>query len=302
MSPNDMDNIPPDAREVRPPNTARAWAALGVYVVATLTASVVLLAVQPHSGIDPAALSLVQFGPALGALTTWLMFGKTIRRLRPAAISSRRVGARVLAMVAACVVFWLLITLAALASGTALVGPTAVGGLPFAVFVLLQLIGATGEEIGWRGLMQPILESRMARFAAISVTGATWALWHVQAFVAGPVTAVCFFISVMAFAIVLGYLGDGGFRQRVLIASIGHWLINIAWYLLAGENTLDRPQIVFAAVAAALIAAGVPASAYLTAALEIASTPTTLESPTSGSGNTSTQYATEPEQPLDESH
>lgn len=111
------------------------------------------------------------------------------------------------------------------------------------------------------GVMQPILESRMARFAAVSVTGATWALWHVQAFVAGPVTAVCFFVSAMAFAIVLGYLSTGSFRQRVLTASIGHWLINIACYLLAGDNTLDRPQIVFVAIAAVLTAAGVLAYA-----------------------------------------
>ncbi|WP_433207464.1 lysostaphin resistance A-like protein [Nocardia sp. CA-107356] len=246
-------------RTQQSPTTARVWAALGVYVLSTLAASAVLLAVQPHSGIDPAALSLVQFGPALGALATWLTFRKTIARLLPAAVSSRRVGANALAMVTACVLFWLLITMAAVISGTALVGPSAVGGLPFALFLLLQLIGAGGEEIGWRGLMQPMLESRMTRFAAISATGTTWALWHVQAFAAGPVTAACFLVSAMAFAIVLGYLGNGSFRQRVLTAAIGHWLINIAWYLLAGDNTLDRPQIVFVATAAALIATGVMA-------------------------------------------
>lgn len=162
-------------------------------------------------------------------------------------------------MVTACVVFWLVITMAAVMSGTTLVGPAAVGSLPFAGFLLLQLIGAGGEEIGWRGLMQPILESRMTRFAAISATGATWALWHVQAFMAGPVTAACFFVSAMAFAIVLGYLGNGSFGQRVLTASIGHWLFNIACYLLAGDNTLDRPQIVFIASSTVVVAAGVMA-------------------------------------------
>ncbi|MEV0029897.1 type II CAAX endopeptidase family protein [Nocardia sp. NPDC050793] len=225
-------------------------------MLSTLAASVVLLAVQPHSGIDPAALSLVQFGPTLGVLATWLTFRKTVAGLLPAAESSRRVGASVVAVVTACVLFWVLITMAAVVSGTALVGPAAVGSLPFAVFLLLQLLGAGGEEIGWRGLMQPMLESRMTRFAAISTTGVTWALWHVQAFEADLVTAACFFVSTMAFAIVLGYLSNGSFRQRVLIASIGHWLINIATYLLAGDNTLDRPQIVFIAIAAVLIAAG----------------------------------------------
>lgn len=232
---------------------------MGVYLLSTLAASVVLLAVQPHSGIDAAALSLVQFGPALGALVTWLMFRKSVGPLLPEAVSSRRVGLNVAAVVTACVVLWLLTTVAAVVSGTEMVGPVAVGGVPFVVFVVLQLVGATGEEIGWRGLLQPMLESRMARFAAISLTGATWALWHVQAFVAGVVPAVCFFVAVMSFAIVLGYLGTGSVLQRVVVAAIGHWLINIAWYLVAGDDTLDQPQIIFLAVAAVIVAGGVMA-------------------------------------------
>ncbi|WP_431951387.1 CPBP family intramembrane glutamic endopeptidase [Nocardia lijiangensis] len=257
VSPTDTSSTQPGPDcTMRSPTTAKVWGALGVYVLSTLAASVVLLAVQPHSGIDPAALSLVQFAPTLGVLATWLTFRKTVAVLLPAAVSARQVGASVVAVVTACVSYWLLITMAAVVSGTALVGPAAVGGLPFAAFLLLQLLGAGGEEIGWRGLMQPMLESRMTRFAAISATGATWALWHVQAFTAGLVIAVCFFVSTMAFAIVLGYLSTGSFHQRVLIASIGHWLINIAGYLLAGDNIVDRPQIVFTAIAAVLIAAG----------------------------------------------
>ncbi|WP_280220625.1 CPBP family intramembrane glutamic endopeptidase [Nocardia neocaledoniensis] len=239
-----------------PPSTARIWIALSVYVLATLTASGALLAVQQPSGIDPGALSLVQFGPAVGALVTWLMFRPTVVGVLPTAVSLRRVGVDVAAVVAVCVTYWLLITGAAVVSGTATVGPAAVGGVPFVVFLVLQFVGAGGEEVGWRGLMQPMLESRVAKFAAVSVTGAVWALWHVQAFTAGPVVAVCFFVATMAFAVVLGYLATGSFRQRVLVAAVGHWLINIAGYLLAGDSTLDRPQIVFVAVAAVLVAAG----------------------------------------------
>ncbi|MBF6202221.1 hypothetical protein, partial [Nocardia cyriacigeorgica] len=50
--------------------------------------------------------------------------------------------------------------------------------------------------------------------------------------------------------------GTGSVRQRVLVAAIGHWLINVASYLLAGDSTLDLPQIVFVAGAATMVAAG----------------------------------------------
>ncbi|WP_280298607.1 CPBP family intramembrane glutamic endopeptidase [Nocardia neocaledoniensis] len=256
MRPVAVDTESGRASALPPPTAARIWLALGVYVLATLTASGALLAVQQPSGIDPAALSLVQFGPAVGALVTWLMFRRTVVEVLPRAVSRRLVGVHLAGIVAVCVAYWLLITGAAVVSGTATVGPAAVGGVPFVVFVVLQFVGAGGEELGWRGLMQPMLESRLAKFAAVSVTGAVWALWHVQAFTAGPVVAVCFFVATMAFAVVLGYLGTGSLWQRVLVAAVGHWLINIAGYLLAGDSTLDRPQIMFVAVAAVLVAAG----------------------------------------------
>ncbi|MFI8977507.1 CPBP family intramembrane glutamic endopeptidase [Nocardia asteroides] len=240
----------------RTPTAAWVWIALGVYVLSTLSASAILLAVQPYARVDTAVLSLVQFGPVVGALVTWLMFRRTVAGVLPTAVSVGQVVVNVGAVVAVCVMYWLLTTAMAIVSGTATVGPAAVGGVPFVVFLMLQLAGASGEEIGWRGLMQPMLESRMAKLAAVSITGLSWALWHIQAFTAGPVTAGCFFAATMAFAVVLGYLGTGSVRQRVLVAAIGHWLINAASYLLAGDSTLDRPQIVFVAGAAVMVAAG----------------------------------------------
>ncbi|WP_181696605.1 type II CAAX endopeptidase family protein [Nocardia sp. GTS18] len=248
------DTSPRLADMKRTAGGVKVWVAIGVYVATTLAASVFFLAVQPLSGIDPAVLSLVQFAPAAGALVTWLVFRKTVAAVLPAAVSGRRVAGNVAAMVAVCVGYWSMLMVAAVVSGTATVGAAAVGSVPFVVFLVVQLLGAGGEEIGWRGLMQPMLESRIARLGAVSVTGAVWALWHVQALTAGPVVAVCFFVATMAFAMVLGYLGTGSFGQRVLVASVGHWLINIAGYLLAGDATTDRPQIVFVAVAAVLVA------------------------------------------------
>lgn len=47
------------------------------------------------------------------------------------------------------------------------------------VGVLISLISATGEEIGWRGVLVPQL-ARLASFRATAlISGAVWALWHV---------------------------------------------------------------------------------------------------------------------------
>ncbi|WP_433659260.1 CPBP family intramembrane glutamic endopeptidase [Nocardia sp. CA-128927] len=238
-----------------PPPARTFWTFIGIYVLATLLGSAAMLALQPVSGIDPAALSLVQFAPALGALVTWLIGRKVLGPLLPAPVSARQVRENLGYIVAACVLLSLLIAGATALAGRDLVGPVAVGGAPFVVFVVIQLVGATGEEIGWRGFLQPLLESRMRRVVAIAVTGAMWALWHVQAFGAGPVVAVSFFVSTMAFAALLGALGTGGLWQRVLVAAVGHWLINVGIYLTVGNETLGRPHIVIAAVGAVFVAA-----------------------------------------------
>ncbi|MEV6555778.1 type II CAAX endopeptidase family protein [Nocardia sp. NPDC051756] len=243
------------AQRVSAPTARIFWALIGIYVFATLLASTAMLALQPVSGIDPAALSLVQFAPALGTLVTWLVGYKIVGPLFPVPVSARQVRENLGYILAACLFLALSIAGATALAGRDLVGPAAVGGVPFIVFVVIQLIGATGEEIGWRGFLQPLLESRMRRFAAIAVTGAVWALWHVQAFSAGPVVAVSFFVSTMAFAALLGMLGTGSFWQRVLVAAVGHWLINVGIYLTAGDATYDRPQIVIAAVGAVFVAA-----------------------------------------------
>lgn len=248
-----------DAARTDQPGPAPAarifWTIIGIYVLTTLLGSAAMLAVQPVSGIDPAALSLVQFGPALGALATWLVGRKIVGPLFPPPVPARRVRENLGYVVAACLLLGSLIAGATALTGHDLVGPAAVGGVPFAVFFVIQLIGATGEEIGWRGFLQPLLETRVRRFVAIALTGALWALWHVQAFGAGPVVAVSFFVSAMAFAVLLGALGNGSYWQRVLVAAVGHWLINVGIYLTAGDETLAQPQVVFVALGAVFVAA-----------------------------------------------
>jgi membrane protease YdiL (CAAX protease family) len=50
-----------------------------------------------------------------------------------------------------------------------------------AVATVWPAMAALGEEIGWRGYMQPRLQARMGGLAAALVIGMVWGLWHLPA-------------------------------------------------------------------------------------------------------------------------
>lgn len=58
----------------------------------------------------------------------------------------------------------------------ALVGVSVVSALTVAPFI--NMIPAFGEELGWRGMLFPLLCKRMSQRAAVLVSGVIWGLWH----------------------------------------------------------------------------------------------------------------------------
>lgn len=51
--------------------------------------------------------------------------------------------------------------------------------------VVVAIIGGIGEEIGWRGFLQPALERRFGAFRGTLAVGAIWSYWHLPANLSG---------------------------------------------------------------------------------------------------------------------
>jgi membrane protease YdiL (CAAX protease family) len=51
-------------------------------------------------------------------------------------------------------------------------------GLAATIGVLASLISATGEELGWRGLLVPELAGRMSFSRVVLISGAVWSIYH----------------------------------------------------------------------------------------------------------------------------
>lgn len=105
-----------------------------------------------------------------------------------------------------------------------------------AYLVALFFMGVKGplEELGWRGLVLPLLQRRMAPIWASLVLGLIWALWHTPAFllsgtVYGAWAFVPFVVGTVAISVIITPLFNrsGG---SILLPALLHWqLINPLW-------------------------------------------------------------------------
>jgi membrane protease YdiL (CAAX protease family) len=99
---------------------------------------------------------------------------------------------------------------------------TEFAGLPVVAYWVANLIFyGFGEEVGWRGFLQPRLELNRAPVAAAGLVSIPWALWHLPLFGITP--------SYRAMPL-LGFLG---FALSIWVAS---WIF--AWLLHAGRGSL----------------------------------------------------------------
>ena len=107
-------------------------------------------------------------------------------------------------------------------------GPLGLAIVPIALVVTLVL--ALGEELGWRGYLLPLLQTRFGAAVASLVLGVCWFAWHVPLqFVPGDANSgfpiVLWGLSIVATAFVYTWLfnNTGG---SVLAVTLFHGLFN----------------------------------------------------------------------------
>lgn len=122
-----------------------------------------------------------------------------------------------------------------LIQGGPLFAPLPPGGLAALLPVIgMMLFLGPVEELGWRGVMQPLLQRRMAPALAVLAIGATWGLWHLPAFhLAGLVQSGWafwpFFLGNVVLALLVTPLFNAS-RGSLLLPVLFHWqLINPLW-------------------------------------------------------------------------
>jgi CAAX protease family protein len=102
-----------------------------------------------------------------------------------------------------------------------------------AAVVLLIILGAVGEETGWRGYALPQLQRRFSPLASSMILAVLWFAWHIPQFLIiatyrdfAPMQYVGMLLGLICGAVVLTWLynGSGG---SILLVAVWHGLYNV---------------------------------------------------------------------------
>lgn len=127
---------------------------------------------------------------------------------------------------------------------------------PYVMFgAVVNFLGNTCEEIGWRGFALPHLQKRHSALIATLIVGMLWGLWHLPlVFLGGPMSEYPFlwFISIAADAFIYTWIYNST-KGSLLLVALFHGLGNIFGALITGVSPVAY-ALVSCVVAIVLIA------------------------------------------------
>lgn len=100
-------------------------------------------------------------------------------------------------------------------------------GAPLAVYLLLQLLGVVGEELGWRGVVQQTGEQLGKPAVVSAIAGFVFGATHLGYWGLGLLPVFTFALIAMFMSLTITTIFRGSFVQRMVPAVIVHLGVNL---------------------------------------------------------------------------
>jgi membrane protease YdiL (CAAX protease family) len=199
-----------------------------VFYAITFVFTIVLSVLQQALGIDPGKISMAQFGPGLAALVMILAFRRDNVKLTVAfkGIPLWKYLAAVGIPIGISIILFLIYN--------QFINPVSlplVDASSLAIILVGMLVGAFGEELGWRGYLQKMIGGRLTGLIAFLIVGVLWGLWHVGNYLNGPTYVLFFVLSTIGYSAVMAWLIQTA-EYNVIPAALFHFAVNAGFYIL----------------------------------------------------------------------
>lgn len=100
------------------------------------------------------------------------------------------------------------------------------------ITVLCALIGSIGEEIGWRGFMQPSFNRKYSLFSSAVFTGILWGAWHFGKLASfGILGYLLFILLITEFSVMMAWIYSKS-NSNMICMVLFHLGVNISSLLL----------------------------------------------------------------------
>jgi membrane protease YdiL (CAAX protease family) len=198
---------------------------IGVFIVITLLFTVLLAVLQQKINLAFEKITLPQLAPAIGFIIVSLIFADL-----HFSVNFNLNKTVALRMLMAFVLPFLLFGIPFLIGKQAGLSVKITGDLSAVLPTMAVglLIGAAGEEIGWRGFLQPILEKKYTVLVASIVVGTIWGLWHIGHYRNGALFMTGFLLFTVSASILIAWLLRGT-HFNIIIATAFHLAVNLGF-------------------------------------------------------------------------
>ena len=201
---------------------------VGLFYILTFIFTIILGGMQQILRIGAEIIILPQLGPGLAALIMLVIFKKdkaTVTVSVKNAQTLKYIGAFVVPLLVSAVLFLIYRQFIG-----QIIFPS-LSGISLLILLGGMLIGAFGEELGWRGYLQPILEGKVNVLVASLLVGVLWGLWHVGNYQHGVVYLLSFILSTIGYSVIMAWILQGT-SNNVVIAWLFHFAVNVGFFLL----------------------------------------------------------------------
>jgi len=223
-----------------------------LFIALTLILTVILAGGQEATGLLAGHVILAQLAPGLAGVILALIFRNNAPGLNfsvEGITLKSVVGAVLLPLGAALIV----LLIATLITRVMRVGEVDMSASP--VSLIGMIIGAVGEETGWRGFLHRRLNRRLDGLVSSLIVGIPWGLWHVGLYQNGPLYMGFLVLLITSYAVVLYALVEPT-SFNIWIAALFHLFINITNVVFLGVIN-DTPFMIRMALVWVVIAAGI---------------------------------------------